>query len=240
MKRAALVGVLAAFVALVLTAASSGADGGYNLTLQWAPEPITATSNVIFSGTLTDDGVGIGPLADGIVEVDVFDNAKCTYDYWSEHAWWAIGYTDVNGNYSFGPVLGSDLYYGSPGPFYVRAYGATMGTWVVQTPCTKLGTTTVASTPPPVPQVNSMFLCYSKSQVQPGVWTTDDGAKLIKQGYWKPTAVDGNMAGGTNLGKYNLQCNATPKGDGYVGSNGEWYGTEWASFAALSTGLYPH
>ena len=93
---------------------------------------------------------------------------------------------------------------------------------------------------PPDSMFNHEFLCYSKWQVQPSVWPWHEAVTLLRQGYWLPTALDGNIEGGTNLGKYNLQCNVTPKGDGYVGGSGEWYGGDWSAYAALNGGMYPH
>lgn len=89
-------------------------------------------------------------------------------------------------------------------------------------------------------QVNDIFLCYSLYQVQPGVWPSSTAAALIKLGYWEPTAVDGNVAGGTNVGKYNLQCNVTPKGDGYVDANGVFWPSNFAPANEGVLGYYPH
>jgi hypothetical protein len=90
------------------------------------------------------------------------------------------------------------------------------------------------------PQVNNIFLCYSSFQTVPGVWPANEALTLVKQGYWEPTAVDGNVDGGVNVGSYHLQCNATPKGDGYVGDGGQWFGPEWAATAKEELGFYPH
>jgi hypothetical protein len=89
-------------------------------------------------------------------------------------------------------------------------------------------------------QVSGIFLCYSTYQVQPGVWSAPAAAALMKLGYWQPTAVDGNLAGGTNVGKYNLQCNVTPKGDGYVDANGVFWPLTFAPAHEEVLGYYPH
>jgi hypothetical protein len=90
----------------------------------------------------------------------------------------------------------------------------------------------------PIPQVDHVFLCYSKFQTDPGVWESDTGALLLKAGYWLPYALPGNMDGATNLGDYHLACNLTgtqkPTG-GFVDDGG---GTWSADYAAM-TGLYP-
>ncbi len=74
------------------------------------------------------------------------------------------------------------------------------------------------------PEVAGIFLCYSKSQVIPGVWPTDVAKTLIAAGYWEAYAVPGNVVGGTNIGSFNLVCNpsaaqATTNG-GYVEARG--------------------
>jgi hypothetical protein len=59
-----------------------------------------------------------------------------------------------------------------------------------------------------VPQVNHVFLCYSKFEQDGGaVFDVSQQAALIKQGYWLPSAVAGSIAGGDNIGAYHLVCN---------------------------------
>lgn len=62
-----------------------------------------------------------------------------------------------------------------------------------------------ASETPPPP--NNVFLCYSSTQTDPGVWTVDQAPALMAAGYWSPYAIKGNVAGGTNVGGYHLVCN---------------------------------
>lgn len=79
--------------------------------------------------------------------------------------------------------------------------------------------------PPPVANV---FLCYSASQTDPGVWPVTEAAALIKAGYWSPYAVPNTVTGGTNIGGYHLVCNlATGQsaGTSVLGGAGEVYGT---------------
>jgi hypothetical protein len=88
------------------------------------------------------------------------------------------------------------------------------------------------------PQVNDAFLCYSKYQTVPGVWDSDTAAALLKQGYWSPYALPGNVDGGTNIGGFHLACNLTgdqkPTG-GLVDDEG----TGWTPEYASTPGLYP-
>lgn len=52
-----------------------------------------------------------------------------------------------------------------------------------------------------------IFLCYSKFQVDPGVWSYSEAQALLAGGgYWKPYAVLGG-ASSTHLGWYSLMCN---------------------------------
>ena len=61
---------------------------------------------------------------------------------------------------------------------------------------------------PIVDEPDAVFLCYSKFQVEPGVWPPEEAVRLLAEGYYYPTAVKGNVPGGTNLGDYHLVCNA--------------------------------
>jgi hypothetical protein len=52
-----------------------------------------------------------------------------------------------------------------------------------------------------------IFLCYSKFQVDPGVWTFSTAQTLLAGGgYWKPYAVLG-PGSSTHMGYYSLVCN---------------------------------
>jgi hypothetical protein len=53
---------------------------------------------------------------------------------------------------------------------------------------------------------NGIFLCYSRWQVDPGVWGVDEAQGLLAGGYWKPVAVAG-IQSATRLGAYSLVCN---------------------------------
>jgi hypothetical protein len=84
---------------------------------------------------------------------------------------------------------------------------------------------------------DDVFLCYSKFQVEPGVWPPDVAAELLAAGYYYPVAVKGNVPGGTNLGDYHLVCNATPASSGeVVNANGIVMPAEVAGEAL---GYYP-
>lgn len=66
---------------------------------------------------------------------------------------------------------------------------------------------------------NHMFLCYSKWEQDGGaVMPTDEAEQFLASGWWLPTAVPGNVAGGDNLGDYHLECNPP---DGFT-STGQW------------------
>jgi hypothetical protein len=101
-------------------------------------------------------------------------------------------------------------------------------------------TPTACKTPTPPPYVNppdGIFLCYSKEQVEPGVWLQDQAAELLAAGYYYPNALAGNVEGGTNLGSFHLVCNAsgTPTGM-FVNANGEVVPPEHAQG---NLGYYP-
>ena len=85
---------------------------------------------------------------------------------------------------------------------------------------------------------NNVFLCYSKFQVDPGVWPVSQAQALLQSGYWEPSAMSGTMPGGTNLGAFHLVCNppASMKPSGSsIGADGT--GTDGAD--ASGPGYYP-
>jgi len=55
---------------------------------------------------------------------------------------------------------------------------------------------------------NNVFLCYSKWQVDPGVWPLSEARALFGSGYWRPFALRGSYSktrpGG---GEFTLACN---------------------------------
>jgi hypothetical protein len=66
--------------------------------------------------------------------------------------------------------------------------------------------TSAAAAPAPRAE-EGIFLCYSKWQVDPGVWTASEAQLLLLTGeYWKPYAVLG-AGTSTQLGAYSLNCN---------------------------------
>jgi len=84
---------------------------------------------------------------------------------------------------------------------------------------------------------DAVFLSYSKFQVDPGVWAPDIAAALLAGGYYLPTAVKGNVPGGTNIGDYHLVCNAPAASTGeVVNENGEVFP---GSVAGDTLGYYP-
>jgi hypothetical protein len=64
------------------------------------------------------------------------------------------------------------------------------------------GGPTHAATRPP----DSSFLCYSAGGDLYVAASAAEAAVLEAAGYWLPTAVAGNVAGGTNIGAYHLVC----------------------------------
>jgi hypothetical protein len=75
--------------------------------------------------------------------------------------------------------------------------------------------TSPTTTPPPSgapaaaagPSVEGgIFLCYSKYQVDPGVWEATQAKQLLTEGYWKPVAVPG-LDSATRYGAFSLVCN---------------------------------
>lgn len=74
------------------------------------------------------------------------------------------------------------------------------------TPATTPDSSSAGSTSAPQGPEN-IFLCYSKFQVDPGVWSLADATQLVAGGgYWKPSAVFGG-ASSTKVGFFNLVCN---------------------------------
>lgn len=53
---------------------------------------------------------------------------------------------------------------------------------------------------------DGVFLCYSRFQVDPGVWPATVAPALFAGGYWQPYAILGTRSS-TRLGAYSLVCN---------------------------------
>jgi len=91
----------------------------------------------------------------------------------------------------------------------------------------------------PVAPENHVFLCYSKFEVDPGVWPVSQAQALLESGYWEPSAVSGTVGGGTNIGSFHLVCNppASSVSDGlYIGADGSMI----PGADAGAAGFYPH
>lgn len=98
---------------------------------------------------------------------------------------------------------------------------------------------TAGACPAPPPAENHVFLCYSKYETDPGVWPVSQAQALLQSGYWEPDAVDGTLAGETNMGTFHLVCNppASSASDGsYVGGDGSTI----SGADAGGPGYYPH
>lgn len=85
-----------------------------------------------------------------------------------------------------------------------------------------------ANEPEPRPE-NNVFLCYSKWQVDPGVWPLSAARTLFDSGYWQPFALQGSYSktrpGG---GEFTLACNlpagmAAPGSGSAIDSGGVIY-----------------
>jgi len=116
-----------------------------------------------------------------------------------------------------------------------RSHGSEDGGWTAVS--VSVGACPVAAPPP-----NEAFLCYSSSQSNPGVWSMNDAAALMKQGYWSPYAVPGNVDGGTNVGSYHLVCNLASgqsASDSTLGGAGETYGAGEKQDVQNVPGHYP-
>jgi hypothetical protein len=91
----------------------------------------------------------------------------------------------------------------------------------------------------PVAPENHVFLCYSRFEVDPGVWPVSQAQALLESGYWEPSAVSGTVGGGTNIGSFHLVCNppTSSVSDGlYIGGDGSMI----PGADAGAAGFYPH
>ena len=52
----------------------------------------------------------------------------------------------------------------------------------------------------------TIWLCYSKFQVDPGYWFQPEASALFAAGYWQPYAIKADI-GSTVLGAYHIVCN---------------------------------
>jgi hypothetical protein len=73
------------------------------------------------------------------------------------------------------------------------------------TPPADQGSTTGAGSPT-AETPGGIFLCYSKDQLDPGVWLSGQAKELLAGGYWKPVAVAG-LQSSTRYGAFSLVCN---------------------------------
>lgn len=91
-----------------------------------------------------------------------------------------------------------------------------------------------------VPPPNHVFLCYSKFEQDGGaVFEVAQQDALVKQGYWLPSAILGNVTGSDNIGAYHLVCNS-PSGVAATGSVLDGGGVVVsASPAGNADGYYP-
>ena len=220
MRKLIAIAVIGMVVALAAAVGPAGAAVN-TLTLHISPNPVVLNGPATFSGRLT--GPGGVPIVGSSVDIQVYLGGGCGLflgDFPTQT-------TDATGHYAFGPISGFP-----PFTFSFEAVGGG-----VSSPCVSVTFGVFARVQA---NVSGAYLCYSTYQTEPGVWPAAEALVLANQGYWEPTAVDGNIPGGTNVGNYHLQCNVTPKGDGYVGAGGEFYGPDMAATAQQNLGFYPH
>jgi hypothetical protein len=213
-----LIALLAGVAALSLAAfAGTASAAQVNLiTLAANHSSVAVGQSVTFTGAYTTNGNG---HTNATIQIIYWSGASCTP-------------TD---EYN---VLSGTLTTNSSGVFAVSIYANSAGTYSfeavtslgnkdeLRSACVTVKWANAAATLPP-PE-NNVFLCYSASQTDPGVWPISEAAALIKAGYWSPYAVPGTVSGGTNVGGYHLVCNlATGQsaGTSVLGGAGEVYGT---------------
>jgi len=107
------------------------------------------------------------------------------------------------------------------------------------------GRTTVVTPPVVVPsdvvvtqvsQDSAIWLCDTNNQLND--YSSGDALGLLSMGYVEAQAVDGNVAGGTNVGGFHLVCGSTLAPTGLsVGDGGEVYGVDYGP-AHETTGFY--
>lgn len=201
----------------------------WSITLGVAPEIVHTPAAVTWTGTLLHNGE---PAASTDVDIRVYSGSVCEGDTLTT---WPVT-TDENGNFTY--VEPNWVDDGFPAFSFIAVLH---GNDAVRSDCVAMSVNTGVKPVIPtavVPQVNSVFLCYSAFQVEPGVWPLSEAQKLYALGYWQPYAVPGNVEGGTNIGAYHLVCNlATGQsvGTGLVGGGGHVYGPG----AVHDLGAYP-
>jgi hypothetical protein len=111
---------------------------------------------------------------------------------------------------SFLDALGNLEYIVSPfsipgGVFHPIVSGECAAGTATTPPPADQGSTTAAASPV-AETPGGIFLCYSKDQVDPGVWLSGQAQELLAGGYWKPVAVAG-LQSSTRYGAFSLVCN---------------------------------
>lgn len=197
MKRLLIAFAAAVLATLALGAATAkAADGAaWALTLNVSQTTIPLSGSAVASGALTSEGTGV---AGQQIYVDVFAGGGCE-DYLGSYSG---AMTDVSGLYDY-DIAPADFADGT-GTYSVQA---STESYEAVSDCIDITVATKVAPKEPVSEVG-VFLCYSKWQVEPGVWPYGTAMALLKGGgYWLPYAVPGNPDYATNLGKYHLVCN---------------------------------
>jgi hypothetical protein len=177
-------------------------DPSWTLSLDVTPATITMDQTAVASGFLKPAVTGED------VYVEVYAGEGCSSDNW------LYGYmrnmtTESDGSYAY--VIDPADFAEGLGTYSLQADAGDVD--MVSSCETLTIAETAPAPPPPTPTVeqqaeNGVFLCYSKWQVDPGVWPWSEAKKLMEGGgYWMPYAVPGNVDFGTNIGDYHLVCN---------------------------------
>lgn len=201
---------VAALLTLSVGAATAKTGGGFDLhpyTLTVAIDPGTfvvgEATDVSVSGTVS---WAYGPFAghgvkNQVVKLGVYMGSTCGEGSFIHSL--DSQKTDHHGFYEYTTPEPITFAANEVGTYHIQAtaFGA-------EPVCATFTVGPVATTVvQPAGQV-SVFLCYSKWQVEPGVWSYDMAHDLFtNDGYWLPFAVAGNVPFGTNIGGYHLVCN---------------------------------
>ncbi|HZQ88944.1 MAG TPA: hypothetical protein VFA42_02960 [Gaiellaceae bacterium] len=240
MKRLLVLLAAAAVMTFAALAAATptfgGGDGHWTLTLAADQTQLAVGTDASFSGALvTPNKEGV---PDQIIEVQVTPGATCSSsDYGSVS--WKDGppTTDEDGAYSF-TIFSPD----DPVILSFQTVTDNVVSNCVTVTWSAGGGPVITTGPTAPPPPSNVFLCYSASQTDPGVWPASMAASLMAQGYWSPYAVKGNVTGGTNVGSYHLVCNLAAgqaAGQQFAGGDGFVSGAD--AFKALTgaPGWYP-
>ena len=230
---------------------SSFSFGGVGATVSGTPFTFTSTAPVVFTAV---DAYAIGD------QFGVTDGATSLPDTSTPGSGGSSGFDGDSslanpaysrgryalsaGSHSIGlTVLASP--FGAGGAFLrldtMTSANCTGGAWALITSPTFASEAACLSFISPPRDEESAFLCYSRFQVDPGVWVNSQASTLLAGGYWIPDAVRGETLGSKTVltGGYALVCNPP---SGYA-PTGKYVDESNDLFSAASgkslLGLYP-